>query len=90
MRTKSLRLQRVHFMPKEFEEGVLYVSEEFGAVIHLCACGCQTKVHTPTGRTGWTFTDDSGGPTLSPSIGSFQIACKSHYLIRNGDVVWCG
>ena len=31
-------------------------------------------------------TDD--GPTLRPSIGNWQQACQSHYLITRGEVVW--
>ena len=27
-------------MPKDLKRGVVYVSEQFGAAAHLCACGC--------------------------------------------------
>lgn len=83
-----IKLQRVHFMPKELEPGVLYVSEEFGAVAHLCACGCGSKIRTPLGPTEWAFQDSIEGPTLRPSIGNWQLPCRSHYWILRGKVVW--
>jgi hypothetical protein len=86
----SFKLQRVHFMPKELEAGVLYVSEEFDVTGHLCACGCGNKVMTPLGPTEWAFEDAEEGPTLDPSIGSWQLPCKSHYWITGGKVRWAG
>jgi hypothetical protein len=85
----KLRLQRVHYMPKILEPGVLYVSEEFGAAAHLCPCGCGTKVRTPLGPTDWTLQETVNGPTLFPSIGNWQLPCRSHYLIKEGRIVWC-
>lgn len=84
----AFKLERVHYMPKELKPGLLYVSEEFNVAGHLCACGCGNKVITPLGRVGWSFTDTKKGPTLWPSIGSWQLACKSHYWITGGDVRW--
>lgn len=81
-------LQRVYHMPKELKPGVLYVSEEFETAAHLCPCGCGAKIRTPLGPTEWMFKDASSGPTLNPSIGNWQKACKSHYFIRQGEVIW--
>lgn len=75
-------------MPKELEQGVLYVSEEFGTAAHLCACGCGAKIRTPLGPTEWTFYDTPAGPTLRPSVGNWQQACKSHYIINKGQIIW--
>lgn len=80
------RLQRVHYMPKDLEPGVLYESEEFGTAAHLCACG--SKIRTPLGPTEWSFEETTEGPTLSTSIGNWQQVCKSHYLIHRGKVIW--
>jgi hypothetical protein len=85
----KIRLQRVHYMPKVLEKGVLYVSEEYSAAAHLCPCGCGSKVRTPLGPTDWTLEVTENGPTLYPSIGNWQLPCKSHYLITNGQIVWC-
>lgn len=88
--TSALTLRRVHYMPKDLEPGFLYVSEEFEVAGHLCACGCGNKVITPLGPTDWSFEDSMGGPTLEPSIGSWQLQCKSHYCIIEGKVRWAG
>ena len=84
----KFRLERVHFMPKDLKPGTLYVSEEFGAAAHLCACGCGSKVRTPLGPTEWEFEETASGPTLLPSIGNWQQPCQSHYWIREGKVIW--
>lgn len=83
-----LTLQRVHYMPKGLEPGILYVSEEFDVAGHLCACGCGSKVMTPLGPTEWSFTDTPKGPSLSPSIGNWQLPCRSHYWIDGGKIEW--
>lgn len=81
-------MQRVHYMPKELKPGVLYVSEEFDIAMHLCACGCGSKVKTPLGPTEWSVTETRGGPSLRPSIGNWQQPCQSHYWITGGKIVW--
>lgn len=90
--TKMTRLvlERVHYMPKDLAPGILYVSEEFAVAGHLCACGCGNKVMTPLGPTEWSFTDTPHGPSLRPSIGSWQLHCRSHYWIDRGTVEWSG
>lgn len=84
----TLQLKRVRSMPRQLEPGFLYVSEEFEVAGHLCACGCGNKVITPLGPTEWSFKDETRGPTLRPSIGSWQLPCKSHYWITRGEVRW--
>jgi hypothetical protein len=81
-------LQRVRYMPKELQAGVLYVSEEFVTAAHLCACGCGAKIRTPLGPTEWSVEEAPQGPTLWPSVGNWQQGCRSHYWFRNGEVVW--
>jgi len=83
-----IRLERVRFMPKELVPGVLYVSEEFRTAAHLCACGCGSKVRTPLGPAEWMLEECEAGPSLRPSIGNWQNACRSHYWILEGEVVW--
>src|SRR5689334_4064133 len=82
------RLERVHYMPKTLEPGVLYVAEEFSTAAHLCACGCGAKVRTPLGPTEWAVTETPRGPSLSPSVGSWQLPCRSHYWISQGEIRW--
>jgi len=84
----EIKLQRVRYMPKELEPRVLYVSEEFGAAAHLCPCGCGSKIRTPLGPTEWSLKVTLMGPSLFPSIGNWQLSCKSHYWIKHGKVIW--
>jgi len=86
----KIRLERVHYMPKELEPGVLYVSEEFETAAHLCACGCGSKIRTPLGPTEWSVTETPAGPSLRPSVGNWQQACRSHYWIDRGEIKWSG
>jgi hypothetical protein len=87
-RLAKIELVRTRHIPKQLEPGVLYVSEEYGAAVHLCACGCGTKVSTPLGPTEWTLQVTASGPSLMPSVGNWQLPCQSHYWIREGNVLW--
>lgn len=82
------RLERVHYMPKVLEPGVLYYTQEFSTCAHLCACGCGVKVRTPISPVEWSVEEGSKGPSLWPSVGNWQQECRSHYWIRNGSVKW--
>jgi len=85
-----IELRHVEFMPKMLESGVLYVSEKYQTAAHLCACGCGEKIRTPLGPAEWAVTEDAAGPSLWPSVGSWQRPCRSHYVIYNGSVRWAG
>lgn len=85
-----IELARVEYIPKQPEHGILYVAEEFSAAVHLCACGCGSKVSTPLRPTEWTLTETSHGASLDPSVGNWQLPCRSHYWIRDGRIVWSG
>jgi hypothetical protein len=84
----SIALRRVKFLPRELAPGILYVSEEFAVAGHLCACGCGNKVITPLGSAEWTLTERNGRPTLHPSVGNWQLPCRSHYVIAEGMIHW--
>jgi hypothetical protein len=85
-----IELQRVEYMPKDLQPGVLYVAEKFNAAAHLCACGCGSKVRTPLGPTEWNLSVSPSGVSLHPSVGNWQRPCRSHYWIRDGQVGWSG
>jgi hypothetical protein len=86
----KFELQRVHYMPKELKPGILYVSEEFDIAMHLCPCGCGSKVKTPLGPTEWSVQETTSGPSLRPSVGNWQLPCQSHYWIYRGEIQWAG
>lgn len=86
---KRLELHRVDEMPAILELGRLYVSDAFSTAAHLCACGCGSKVRTPLGPAEWALRETEGGVSLWPSVGNWQKPCRSHYVIENGNVIWC-
>jgi hypothetical protein len=86
----KIRHEFVEFIPKEKEDNILYVSIPYATAVHNCLCGCGTKVVTPISPVGWTLTFDGETVSLSPSIGNWSFACRSHYFIRKDGVVWAG
>lgn len=78
----------VETIPEVIQEGRLYISIRFRTASHLCACGCGGKVVTPIKPPKWRFTYDGETVSLSPSIGRWQLPCKSHYRIIRNKVVW--
>ena len=77
-----------HYIPEELKEGFLYISMEFGTAVHKCCCGCKREVVTPLGTGWWTLTVKNDLVSLTPSISSYQLPCKSHYLIKNNEIEW--
>jgi hypothetical protein len=77
----------VHDMPETLEPGILYVSMHYATVMHLCCCGCGREVVTPLSPAQWRLTFDGESVSLAPSVGSWEIPCRSHYVISHGRVV---
>jgi Family of unknown function (DUF6527) len=76
----------VTHIPREMQPGVLYISMEYATAMHLCCCGCGEQVVTPLTPTDWRLTYDGETISLWPSIGNWNFACRSHYIIRNSEV----
>lgn len=83
----------VELIPDELEEGILYISLEYGTAIHLCACGCGGK--TVTGlkshwNDGYSLVSVNEKVTLRPSIGNWsgQHPYHAHYYITNNQIEW--
>ena len=88
---RHTRLARVAFaaqIPRNLDDGVLYVSMENATAIHLCMCGCGFEVVTPFARRSWTLGYDGTGVSLWPSVGNAALPCRSHYVIRDSRVMW--
>lgn len=77
----------VEHIPEHLEQGVLYICMEYATAVHYCCCGCRGEVVTPFTPTDWSMTFDGETVSLSPSIGNWNFACRSHYFIRRGRVV---
>jgi len=89
MKIESIRPVFVEFIPEVLEEGTLYISIPYATASHKCACGCGELVVTPIKPiTQWTLTIDKELISLSPSVGSWSLECKSHYYITNNRVIW--
>ena len=87
-RVDRLKTVFVDEMPEILEDGILYVSYECCVALHKCACGCGEEVSTPLVRTEYRLTMEGNAASIWPSIGNHDFACKSHYVIRRGKVLW--
>lgn len=90
-RLDELQVKHVLHVPRPLEHGVLYVSEQYGVSLHLCACGCGEEVVLPfrSPVRDWTKTETREGiVTMRPSVGNQQYRCRSHYYITENRVEW--
>lgn len=90
-RRLKIRHEFVEFIPSVLEDGVLYISTEYGTAVHKCFCGCGEKVVTPLTPTDWSVVSHINGTvSIYPSIGNWGYKCRSHYWVRKGAVLWAG
>ncbi len=87
MRHGRLEHRFVHHMPERLEPGVIYVSMDYATAAHSCCCGCGEEVVTPFMPTGWKITFDGETVSLWPSVGNWNTACRSHYVIKRNRVI---
>ena len=85
-----LKPEFVEFIPEQLEDRTLYVAAKYRTVVHLCCCGCGRKVVTPLSPASWKLTFDGVSITLHPSVGNWNLPCKSHYWIDRNRVMWAG
>lgn len=88
MRSSTLEPRLVEYIPDELEDGVLYISERFRTCSHRCCCGCGEEVVTPLSPAEWSLTMEGSTASLWPSIGNWDYACRSHYVIHRNQVLW--
>lgn len=89
-RVDRLKTIFVDEIPEVLEDGILYVSEECCVALHNCACGCGEEVSTPLVRTEYRLTMEGDSASIWPSIGNHDFACASHYVIKQGKILWAG
>jgi hypothetical protein len=89
---------RVAYVPEEpdhFEPWTVYALGEDGhlwALAFACPCGCGASVALnllPDDEPCWSFEDESGVPTIRPSV-ERHTGCRSHYFITRGQLRWVG
>lgn len=90
MRRSSIRPVFVDTIPDRLEEGAFYVCERYMTAVHKCCCGCGEEVVTPLSPADWSVQKKGNTISLTPSIGNWSFACKSHYWISRNQVVWAG
>lgn len=93
MKIIEIKPQYVRFIPEKLVDRILYISDEFGIAIHLCACGCKQKTVTsfqPHWKDGWVLSENEGKITLRPSIGNFlgETPYHAHYYITENKIQW--
>lgn len=88
MKQSQLVHEFVDIIPEDPDAGRLYISIRFRTATHLCACGCGTKVVTPIKPARWRLIYNGETVSLVPSIGRWQLECRSHYWIHQDRVVW--
>ena len=90
MRKKKLKHLFVDPIPATLQDGVVYVCLRHNIVSHLCACGCGHRIDTPIAPDEWHFSYNGKGISLFPSIGNWDIPCRSHYYITIDVAIPCG
>ncbi|MER8758086.1 DUF6527 family protein [Mesorhizobium sp. M0976] len=60
---------------------------DYATSAHRCCSGCGEKVVTRFSPTDWKMTFDGEIISLHPSVGNWQLPCRSHYVIRAGRVI---
>jgi len=84
----TITYEFVSSIPNKLKERTLYVSLDYGTVIHKCCCGCGNEVVTPLSPTDWKLIYDGVSISLYPSIGNWNFDCKSHYWIDRNNIKW--
>lgn len=85
---KTLTHKFVEFIPEDLDQSTLYISTNYSTVVHMCCCGCGSEVITPLSPSDWKLIFDGETVSLYPSIGNWNLRCKSHYWIANDQVIW--
>lgn len=87
---KKLEHRFIRSIPRELDVGVIYISMEYATAVHSCCCGCGEQVVTPFSPTDWKMIYDGESVSLTPSIGNWHSACRSHYIIKQGIIIEAG
>ncbi len=87
-RPAAIRPEFVEYVPKQLDEGVLYISIPFSTTVHKCGCGCGSKITLPINAAKWRFLWDGSSISLWPSVGNWSYPCKSHYWIEQNCIEW--
>ena len=88
MKIEEYSYEFVEFIPKDIEDGKLYISIPYKVMKHKCACGCGEDVVLPIDSiSGWELTFNGDSISVEPSIGNWDLKCQSHYYIKKNRTV---
>lgn len=87
MQINRLTHNFVDTIPEQLVPGMLYIALRYKTATHLCCCGCGNEVVTPLSPAQWRITFDGETVSLSPSVGNWNLPCRSHYIIKTGHVL---
>jgi len=90
LKIKKLEHRFIRSIPRELDVGLIYISMEYATAVHSCCCGCGEQVITPFSPTDWKMIYDGESVSLTPSIGNWHSACRSHYIIKQGIIIEAG
>lgn len=85
---RTIKHDFVELIPGSLEPETLYISIKYKTMAHLCLCGCGKKVITPLSPTGWELTFNGREVSVYPSIGNWNLPCRSHYWITRNGIEW--
>ena len=77
----------VDTIPEQLAPGTLYIALHYKIAAHLCCCGCGREVVTPLSPAQWRITFNGETVSLSPSVGNWNLPCRSHYILNDGKVL---
>lgn len=83
----KLKLELTETIPEDIEEGILYVSFKYWTTAHKCGCGCGQKVVLRLSPKHWAITLNGESVSMYPSVGNWQLPCRSHYWIEEGQIL---
>jgi len=88
---KPITVSYVEFIPEvaDLQDNTMYISEQYNCAIHKCLCGCGKQVVTPLASNMWAVTKNPDNTIdLNPSIGNYNLRCRSHYVIRKNVAIF--
>lgn len=85
---KTFKVEFVKSAPEPLDDDTLYISIEYSMVLHLCPCGCKAEITTKISPKRWRLIYDGETVSLYPSIGNWNLSCRSHYWISKNKIKW--
>ncbi|WP_369810988.1 DUF6527 family protein [Hymenobacter aranciens] len=93
--TRVYTYHHVRDFPEDWESYTVYLLGKPGRewlAGFSCPCGCKERIElvlSPAKHPCWRLEKRSGDKvTFSPSVWR-SVGCRSHFFLRNGEIIWC-